>query len=93
MIKKKDGQHYKRLSTSQKELNKGGHMKQTWQKTKKGGNMFDQVHDQKITITIRRGRKKLKEKLEQGGGVYTTIINKYDQKTKHNTEGGVQPIA
>jgi hypothetical protein len=50
MIKKKDGQHYKRLSTSQKELNKGGHMKQTWQKkqnkkTERGGNMFDQVHD------------------------------------------------
>ncbi len=55
--------------------------------------MFDQVHDHKMTITTRRRQTQLKKELEQGGGVYTTIINKYDQKTKHNREGGVQLVA
>jgi hypothetical protein len=49
--------------------------------------MFDQIHDQKMTITTRRGETRPKEELEQGGRVYTIIINKYDQKTKHNREG------
>jgi hypothetical protein len=66
---KKDGQHYKRLLTSQEEFDKGGHGKQTWQKTKRGGNMFDQVmtrrwpstleedeHDQKRNLNKVEGR-------------------------------------
>jgi len=88
----KDYQHHKRNLIRGGTWNK--HDKKTDKnKTKRGGNMFDQVHDHKMTITTRRRQTQLKKELEQGGGVYTTIINKYDQKTKHNREGGVQLVA